>query len=817
MQRTEGSEIADAEANYAKATRAELSRRFNEAFKHYIKAAELFLHLSRSPKSTEKDKAKWKSNAQKALDRAEKIKAFTEKSPKQVGSPTERVPSELDPTADVRLAPVAIDHFALLGQDEQYYVLNKGKLVNGLNLPLWDESTGAPGEGLFVDPDGQPALSPEQKAVSAFWRRLDIQPTGKIEPAQILPQDILQHVVTDCSVCASVSVCLEHSSRFGTHVAETPLHHYCDAENSSEPQAVDTPKLFWVEKHGRLDFKFLFNGAWRRVVIDDQLPYDPQKGTLMCMSTLSSLSSQSTLWPSLLEKAYMKLMGGYDFPGSNSCIDLHAIAGWIPEHIEIRRSTFERERTWERVSSGFLSGRCMLTLGTGPNPASIDEKIRLLPSHSYAVTDVAEREEGRTVTILDSWVCPDTEPEDQSRMLTIPWADALNMFDGIYLSWDPEMWTHSLTFHGMWKRNDPEDVSKRLFLTFTNGSSTDEEVWVLLTRHTPDTRRTQDFIALRVQVEDEMHVMPASLARQPLCNKETYTNSTHILVRTRLSCTEHAGILAILASYDGDASEVGFTVSVYSSKHVDIQWNETVVTPLLTTKVSGTITHKTAGGNCTHRSFMVNPQYLLRISSPRNTLGSNSGAKARTNFTLQTSKDTPVNVAVVWSQGKRVTDLSERDLIASSGAYTYGSARVSKDMTRRSPSHSPFAPTVRETARLIYRYRISLAGDSTIVVSAFNPQYLGPFSLKVECSLPFDLTPIPQEGAGMYSKTIRGSWERHNAGGSPGFSSYSKNPKFELDVPSLSECMYALSSTRSFRIAFWHVHLFLTPIAYDYN
>ncbi|KAJ2930167.1 hypothetical protein H1R20_g6964, partial [Candolleomyces eurysporus] len=727
MQRTEGSEIADAEANYAKATRAELLRRFNEAFKHYIKAAELFLHLSRSPNSTDKDKAKWKSNAQKALDRAEKIKTFTEKSPKQVGSPTERVSSELDPTADVRLAPVAIDHFA---SHEQYYVLNKGKLVNGLNLPLWDESTGAPGEGLFVDPDGQPALSPEQKAVSAFWRRLEIQPTGKIEPAQILPQDILQHVVTDCSVCASVSVCLEHSSRFKTHIAETPLHHYCDAENSSEPQAASTPKLFWVEKHGRLDFKFLFNGAWRRVVIDDQLPYDPQKGTLMCMSTLSSVSSQSTLWPSLLEKAYMKLMGGYDFPGSNSCIDLHAIAGWIPEHIEIRR---------------------------------------------YAVTDVSECEEGRTVTILDSWVCPDTEPEDQSRMLTIPWADALNMFDGIYLSWDPEMWTHSLTFHGMWKRNDPEDVSKRLFLTFTNGSSTDEEVWVLLTRHTPDTRRTQDFIALRVQVEDEMHVMPASLARQPLCNKETYTNSTHILVRTRLSCTERAGILSILASYDGDASEVGFTISVYSSEHVDIQWNETVVTPLLTTKVSGTITHKTAGGNCTHRSFMVNPQYHLRILIPRNTLGSNSGAKARTNFTLQTSKDTPVNVAVVWSQGKRVTDLSERDLIASTGAYTYGSARVSKDMT---------------------------PGDSTIVVSAFNPQYLGPFSLKVECSLPFDLTPIPQEGAGMYSKTIRGSWERHNAGGSPSFSSYSKNPKFELDVPSLSECMYALSSTRSFGIAF---------------
>ena len=69
---------------------------------------------------------------------------------------------------------------------------------------------------LSSDPDGQPKLSPDQRKKSCIWKRPN-QIRG--QSMDILSQDVLQHIVTDCSVCASISVCLEHSRRFGSNVS----------------------------------------------------------------------------------------------------------------------------------------------------------------------------------------------------------------------------------------------------------------------------------------------------------------------------------------------------------------------------------------------------------------------------------------------------------------------------------------------------------------------------------------------------------------------------------------------------------------------
>lgn len=76
-----------------------------------------------------------------------------------------------------------------------------------------------------------------------------------------------------------------------------------------------------------------FNGCFRKVVIDDRLPVSKTSRILHVVDR----NNPSLLWPALLEKAYMKVSGGYDFPGSNSGTDLWVMTGWIPEQVLLQQ------------------------------------------------------------------------------------------------------------------------------------------------------------------------------------------------------------------------------------------------------------------------------------------------------------------------------------------------------------------------------------------------------------------------------------------------------------------------------------------------
>ena len=131
-------------------------------------------------------------------------------------------------------------------------------------------------------------------------------------------------------------------------------------------------------------------------------------------------------------------------------------------------------------------------------------------------------------------------------VFVLSWDDVCTIFEGVYLNWDPDLFSHRLQFHGwstiflypvcnrlllflsMWKDAKDKELCKQKYyhyyiqmltcvwgvLTATNrhlrlNTSNGDTVWVLLTRHQVSTHRKSDYVALHVS-EDQDHRMDTS-------------------------------------------------------------------------------------------------------------------------------------------------------------------------------------------------------------------------------------------------------------------------------------------------------------------
>lgn len=69
------------------------------------------------------------------------------------------------------------------------------------------------------DHPDQPELAQAQLAQPAAWKLpAELYPSWANSSDDVEPQDIAQRIVSDCSVCASIVVCLAHHKRFSSKV-----------------------------------------------------------------------------------------------------------------------------------------------------------------------------------------------------------------------------------------------------------------------------------------------------------------------------------------------------------------------------------------------------------------------------------------------------------------------------------------------------------------------------------------------------------------------------------------------------------------------
>lgn len=198
-------------------------------------------------------------------------------------------------------------------------VLRRSSTINGrIFLPWMDIDVG---ENLnldevFIDPDGLLSLSPKQSKYFVAWRRPHMYNHNRLKLTmieQISPFTITQDIVTDCSFVASLCITAAYEQRFRKQLITRIIY---PQDSTGKPT---------YNRAGKYLIKLWINGVPRKVIVDDKMPLD-KNGKLLCSYT----TCPNELWVSIIEKAYMKVNGGYDFPGSNSGIDLFALTGWIP-------------------------------------------------------------------------------------------------------------------------------------------------------------------------------------------------------------------------------------------------------------------------------------------------------------------------------------------------------------------------------------------------------------------------------------------------------------------------------------------------------
>ncbi|MBN3305524.1 calpain-7 [Amia ocellicauda] len=484
----------------------------------------------------------------------------------------------------------------------------------------------------FSDKCGKLALSPKQKAIFSRWVRPDDICNNPTMIFTVSSFSIKQTVVSDCSFVASLAISAAYERRYNKKLITSIIY---PQNKRGEPE---------YNPCGKYMVKLHINGVPRKVIIDDYLPVD-HNGELLC----SYSSNKNELWVSLIEKAYMKVMGGYDFPGSNSNIDLHALTGWIPERIAMHsdNQAFSKDDTFRMLYQRFHKGHVLITTATGVMTEEEGERRGLVPTHAYAVLDVREYKGNRFLQLKNPWshlrwkgrfserdekswtpellkylnFDPKMAQKFDNGVFWITWEDLCQYYDVIYLSWSPSLFKESSCIHSTWdgKQGPVKDAYSlannpqyKLEVQCPQGGAA---VWVLLTRHITDKddfAQNREFITLVVYKTDGKKVYYPS--DPPPYIDGIRINSPHYLTKIKLTSAGTHTFTLVMSQYEKQ-NTIHYTLRVYAGCKFNFS---KIPTPYTQSKrINGQWKGQSAGGCGNYKeTYKHNPIYQLQLDKP---------------------------------------------------------------------------------------------------------------------------------------------------------------------------------------------------------
>lgn len=631
----------------------------SEAKELYTEAVEVFLKI-RDGTSDKGLQEKMAKVASQALDRAEDIKKKLSASSGVKPLPPLNKASEYnkppplgygaflddDDKASVPAgkpsatnnAPKRSGHLINLGPSvyskEEIEVLRKTSFINGREyVPFMSvdmkEKFAYPVP--FSDKCGKLALSPKQRADLQGW----VRPEQFCDNPQIIYTvscySIKQTIVSDCSFVSSLAISAQYERRFKKKLITSIIY----------PQNRNGDPVY--NPCGKYMVKLNINGVPRKVVIDDFFPMG-RGGELLC----SFSNNKNELWISLLEKAYMKVMGGYDFPGSNSNIDLHALTGWIPERVAIKRNSedFDRDKEFKRIHDRFHKGHCLITIATGELHDSEADRAGLVPTHAYAMLDIRDVKGKKLFMLKNPWshlrwkgnfsendvtnwtpdlqkllsYDPKSAQQYDNGVFWIDYDSLCRFFDVIYINWNPELFKYTTCTHSTWAakegpKRDSYNISDNPQFRLEIRANQPAAVWILLTRHITDKddfADNKEFITLLVYKSEGKKVFyPYS---PPPYKDGVRINTPHYLCKM----VEEKGTrqyTLVISQYEKN-NTIHYTLRVFSSCEFSLNKIVDPYKKQYEKRVNGQWKGRTAGGCGNYRdSHSNNPIYQFRLDN----------------------------------------------------------------------------------------------------------------------------------------------------------------------------------------------------------
>ncbi|MCJ1242892.1 cysteine protease [Trapelia coarctata] len=578
-------------------------------------------------------------------------------------------------------------------------ILLQGSKLNGCVFPPWKASPAADefaltGTDIFTDPT-EFRFGREQLEVFDGWRRpsevLSIDGlkaenhSDGIQPTMMPDRkiDLVQDMTSDCSVVASLCAGTARAESGHTRIISSIMYPY--------DFSTMTPAM---SPNGKYIIKLHFNGCHRKVIVDDRLPASRTARSLHVLDR----NNPGLLWPALMEKAYLKVRGGYDFPGSNSGTDLWVLTGWIPEQLFLQRCDFgdsdiffvalKRQLSngvcvsddiipnlfWRRILNAHNFGDVLMTIGTGRLTRREEQGLGLASEHDYAITDLKEEDGRRLLLIKNPWsersswkgrdafgkelhAGPDTTAlalQSESLPPGTFWMEldeVLQNFETIYLNWNPGLFAHRQDVHFSWDLT----ANRRPSGSFCRNPQHFQDS-PLIKEDKTGIEASVGFLSLYAFDKNGQRAIlsDGSLVRSP------YVDAPNTLLRLELPAKSVYTI--VISEQDLPQSTYNFTLSVFALKRLDIALADDKYKHNVTQ--SGAWTFSTAGGNASSPAYHTNPQFSLCLSGHSNLA-----------ILLEAEDDDiPVHVKLLWVSGKRALQITTRDIVGDSGDYRRGSA-----------------------------------------------------------------------------------------------------------------------------------------------